>query len=87
LRILRRIATAPIRLYQRWISPWTPASCRYRPTCSSYAVEAIELHGLVRGGWLSLKRVLSCHPFREGGWDPVPGSADDDARDRRDTDR
>ena len=84
MKLLRRIATAPIRLYQRWISPWTPASCRYRPTCSAYSVEAIELHGLVRGGWLSLKRVLSCHPFREGGWDPVPGSPDDQAppRDR-----
>lgn len=61
-----------IRVYQRAISPALGANCRYFPTCSSYAVEAIEEHGLLRGGWLAVRRIGRCHPFREGGLDPVP---------------
>lgn len=66
------IATGAIRLYQRLISPLLPASCRFYPTCSSYAVTAIERYGLVRGGWLALKRIVRCHPWSRGGHDPVP---------------
>lgn len=72
-RLPRTLARAPIRVYMRWISPWTPPSCRFRPTCSAYADEALALHGLVRGGWLAARRVLRCHAFSEPGVDPVPG--------------
>lgn len=65
-------ATALIRVYQLFISPLFPASCRYTPTCSAYAVEAIERHGVLRGCWLAAKRIARCHPFRPGGHDPVP---------------
>ncbi|HZW78005.1 MAG TPA: membrane protein insertion efficiency factor YidD [Flavobacteriaceae bacterium] len=61
-----------IRLYQRYISPYTPASCRYTPTCSHYAVGALQTHGLIKGGWLALKRILSCNPWGGSGSDPVP---------------
>lgn len=72
LHLLRRSVTLPIRLYQRFLSPLTPATCRFRPTCSAYAVEAIETRGVLAGGWLSLRRILRCHPFSEPGLDPVP---------------
>ncbi len=60
-----------IRAYQGVISPRTGANCRYLPTCSTYALEVIEEHGLLRGGWLAMRRLARCHPFREGGLDPV----------------
>lgn len=63
-----------IRGYQLMISPYFPPSCRYHPTCSSYAIEALQQHGAFRGSWLTLKRILRCHPWSEGGYDPVPGS-------------
>lgn len=63
-----------IRFYKAAISPWTPPSCRYTPTCSSYALEAIERHGAGRGGWLALRRILRCHPWGGHGYDPVPDS-------------
>ncbi len=63
---------ATIRGYQRWISPLKPPSCRFCPTCSSYAYTAIERFGLRQGGWLALKRLGRCHPFTPGGYDPVP---------------
>jgi len=62
-----------IRGYQRAISPLLPPACRYAPTCSQYALEAIEGHGALRGVWLALRRLSRCHPGRKGGYDPVPG--------------
>jgi putative membrane protein insertion efficiency factor len=61
-----------IRGYQRIVSPWTRPACRYSPSCSQYAFEAIEEHGVTRGSWLSLRRLLRCHPFGGSGYDPVP---------------
>lgn len=71
-RIIRKLAIAPIRFYQMSISPMFPAACRYTPTCSQYAVEAIERHGALRGGWLAVKRICRCHPWGGYGYDPVP---------------
>jgi uncharacterized protein len=67
-----RVLLAPIRFYQRFISPGLPASCRYYPTCSSYAAEALREHGALRGSWLAIRRLGRCHPWHEGGYDPVP---------------
>lgn len=61
-----------VRLYQRLVSPTLGANCRYRPTCSEYTVDAVQSHGLLRGGWMALRRIGRCHPFHEGGYDPVP---------------
>lgn len=61
-----------VRGYQVALSPLLPAACRYHPTCSNYAIEALEKHGAVRGSWLAVKRIARCHPFRAGGFDPVP---------------
>lgn len=69
---MERLLTAPIRFYQREISPLFPARCRYWPTCSQYALEAIEKYGAAKGSCLALRRVLRCHPFHKGGYDPVP---------------
>ena len=73
---MRKILIAPfiflVRIYQRLISPLLPASCRYTPTCSHYTVEALQKHGLFKGGWLALKRIGSCHPWGGSGYDPVP---------------
>jgi putative membrane protein insertion efficiency factor len=70
--MFRAVLMGAIRLYQRWISPWTPPSCRYTPTCSSYALKAIEIHGARRGGWLAFRRLMRCHPWGGQGYDPVP---------------
>ena len=67
-----RISTGAIRLYRYLISPALPPRCRYLPTCSAYALEAIEQHGALAGGWLALKRVGRCHPLGGAGLDPVP---------------
>jgi len=61
-----------IFFYQKAISPWLPPVCRFTPTCSHYAVEALQKHGLVRGGWLTVWRILRCNPFGKTGYDPVP---------------
>ena len=61
-----------IRFYRASISPMFPACCRFTPTCSQYAMEAVEKYGAVKGGYLALRRILRCHPFHKGGYDPVP---------------
>jgi hypothetical protein len=61
-----------VKLYQNLISPLTPATCRYQPTCSHYTLEALQKHGLFKGGMLSIKRIFSCHPWGGSGYDPVP---------------
>jgi len=66
-----------IRFYQYGISPYTPGSCRYTPTCSAYGVEAVKKHGARKGGLLAIKRFLSCHPWGGSGYDPVPEKLDD----------
>ncbi|MFC5403967.1 membrane protein insertion efficiency factor YidD [Cohnella soli] len=63
---------APIRFYRKFISPLTPPSCRFLPTCSAYALEAIEVHGAFKGSYLAARRISKCHPFHKGGYDPVP---------------
>jgi hypothetical protein len=63
---------ALIRGYRRWISPALPPACRFHPSCSEYALEAIARHGAVRGSWLAVRRLVRCHPFNPGGYDPVP---------------
>jgi putative membrane protein insertion efficiency factor len=69
---VKRFALAPIRAYQRWISPARPRRCRYEPTCSAYATEAIGRFGVARGCLLATWRLLRCNPFSHGGFDPVP---------------
>lgn len=67
---------ALIKGYQWFVSPVLPGSCRYYPTCSSYALEALSTHGALKGGWLGLKRIVRCHPWNDGGYDPVPPKHD-----------
>ena len=70
---MKRLFLLLIRFYQGWISPYLPPRCRFIPTCSQYALEAITKYGAVKGGWLALKRLLRCHPFYRGSfYDPVP---------------
>ncbi|MDE6342168.1 MAG: membrane protein insertion efficiency factor YidD [Muribaculaceae bacterium] len=69
---LKSLMIMMIRFYQYAISPHTPPSCRFTPTCSQYAVEAISRHGALKGGWLALKRIARCHPWGGSGYDPVP---------------
>ena len=70
--MIRRLLIAPIRLYQLAISPLLPKSCRFSPSCSHYAIEAIGRHGAWRGGWLAARRIARCHPWGGTGYDPVP---------------
>jgi putative membrane protein insertion efficiency factor len=67
-----RLVVLPIIAYRRWISPVMPARCRFYPSCSAYALEAVETHGALRGTYLAARRLLRCHPFHPGGYDPVP---------------
>lgn len=73
---MKRILLAALDLYRYWLSPVIhalfPSSCKFQPTCSRYASEAIELHGAWRGSWMAFHRLLHCHPFSRGGFDPVP---------------
>lgn len=70
---MKKLLLASIRFYQKHISPLSPPRCRFYPTCSAYAVQAITKYGALKGGWLTLKRLLRCHPFYKGDYfDPVP---------------
>ena len=69
---MKRLLLLLVQFYRICISPLLPPSCRYYPTCSAYAMEAIERYGARRGGWMALRRILRCHPFHAGGYDPVP---------------
>jgi putative membrane protein insertion efficiency factor len=65
-----------IKFYSVLISPFFAQSCRYTPTCSTYMIEAVEVHGVFKGFWMGIRRIFRCHPFHEGGHDPVPGKKD-----------
>ena len=69
---MRTVLVLLVRGYQVALSPLLPPSCRYYPSCSEYAVEALQKHGALRGSWLAVRRIARCHPFRPGGYDPVP---------------
>ena len=68
---MQRVVIGALHFYKRWISPVLPAACRYYPTCSEYMTEAVAKYGVVRGIWLGTRRLLRCHPFHAGGYDPV----------------
>lgn len=70
--MLKRIAIVLLKIYKKFISPLLPPACRFTPTCSEYMREAISLYGFFKGFWLGIKRLLRCHPFNAGGYDPVP---------------
>lgn len=72
MSVLGRLVAGPVRLYRRFLSPLKPPMCQFAPTCSQYAIEALERHGLFKGGALALWRIARCHPFAKGGHDPVP---------------
>lgn len=69
---MKTILIGVIRFYKKCISPLFPPVCRFQPTCSQYAIEAIQIHGAAKGCWLALRRLLKCHPWHPGGYDPVP---------------
>lgn len=68
---MKQIAILIIKIYRLFISPLKPPTCRFVPTCSEYALQAIEKHGIIRGGYMAVRRILRCHPFHPGGYDPV----------------
>ncbi|WP_088043194.1 membrane protein insertion efficiency factor YidD [Bacillus sp. EAC] len=69
---MKKLLLGSIKFYQKWISPVTPPTCRFYPTCSHYGMEAIQTHGALKGSYLTTKRILKCHPFHPGGIDLVP---------------
>lgn len=73
---LARIAALPVQAYRLFLSPWVGHNCRYQPTCSCYALEALERHGGVRGSYLAVRRLARCHPLGGSGYDPVPPAAE-----------
>jgi len=78
-RLLAKPLIGLVRLYRLVLSPWLGSNCRYQPTCSSYAIEALQVHGVMRGTWLAAKRIGRCHPWGGSGYDPVPGSERDNS--------
>lgn len=74
---LAHIAALPVRFYRLVFSPWVGFNCRYQPTCSAYALEALEKHGGLKGSWLTLRRIGRCHPWGGDGYDPVPDATGD----------
>jgi len=71
MRVGRKMAIAILRVYRRFLSPLLPFACRFIPTCSEYAEQAIQRYGLWRGGWMAIRRLASCHPFHKSGFDPL----------------
>ncbi|PDO10844.1 MAG: membrane protein insertion efficiency factor YidD [Candidatus Reconcilbacillus cellulovorans] len=82
-RFARRLVAAPIRFYRVAVSPLLPSVCRFYPSCSVYAIEAIERHGVRRGVALAVRRIAKCHPFHPGGYDPVPAADEKSTRRER----
>lgn len=72
MNVLARIVALPVRAYRLLLSPWVGHACRFQPTCSAYALEALERHGALRGSWLTVRRIGRCHPWGGWGYDPVP---------------
>lgn len=68
----RQLLVLVVRMYQVSLGPLLPAACRYTPSCSAYAIEALQRYGALKGGWMAVRRIGRCHPFRPGGYDPVP---------------
>ena len=79
---LAHIIALPVRFYRMAFSPWVGMNCRYHPTCSSYALEALAKHGAFKGSWLAAKRIGRCHPWGGSGYDPVPGPKEQDEPER-----
>ena len=71
-RIIVHMLSAPVYVYRYCISPFTPMACRFNPTCSAYALQALKAHGPLKGGWLAVRRMVRCHPWGGSGFDPVP---------------
>lgn len=84
---LARLLALPVRGYRLVASPWVGHGCRFQPTCSAYALEALARHGGLRGGWLTLRRIGRCHPWGGFGYDPVPGADPDHDKEHRDAGR
>lgn len=77
--LVARLLLLLIRAYRAALSSWLPSRCRFHPTCSAYAMQALRTHGALRGSWLAVRRVGRCHPFHPGGFDPVPGAPEPEA--------
>ena len=77
-RLLARPLIALVRLYRVAFSPWLGMNCRFQPTCSHYTIEALQVHGVLKGSWLAAKRIGRCHPWGGSGYDPVPGTGKED---------
>lgn len=79
--MVKRFLLLLIQAYRQLLSPLLPPSCRFQPTCSAYALEAVTRHGAILGSWLAVRRILRCHPWNAGGYDPVPHETSGDRRD------
>lgn len=86
MTLLARLLSLPVRAYRLIFSPWVGHNCRYQPTCSAYALDALKTHGGIKGGWLALRRILRCNPWGGTGYDPVPGTNPDHDHDHESCD-
>ncbi len=78
MTLFAHLMSLPVRFYRLVFSPWVGHNCRYQPTCSLYALEALQKHGGIKGSWLALRRILRCHPWGQSGYDPVPDTTHTD---------